>query len=48
MAMEVGGGRFCPLGKFPWKFVEVDLLPEVSGSFHGSIWKFPLTVEVEA
>ena len=37
-------------GKLPWKLVGVDLLPciEVSGSFQGNIWKFPMSVEVEA
>ena len=52
--MEVGGRRFTcmefsmELWKFPWKLVEVDYFMDVSRSFHGSTWHFPLSVEVEA
>ena len=45
--------------KLPWKSVEVYLLPwkiggsrftsmEISGSFHGNAWTFPVSVEVES
>ena len=37
------------LWKIPWMLVEVvEASMEVSGSFHGSTWKVPLPVEVEA
>ena len=42
-------GYFRFISKETWKLMELYLLPiKVSGSFRGSTWEFPLSVEVEA
>ena len=47
-AIEVGGSRFSSMHFVVEVGGSILVSREVSGNFHGSTWKFPLSVVVEA